>query len=756
MSDLSEIEQFRQLPIEERQKRLDRLTDEEIVALKYDWNFHSRPVQRTPQRVPPWVYWLILAGRGWGKTRVGAEWVREQTKTNELVNLIGATVTDARDIMIEGEALALDTPIPTPSGWRCLGEIQIGDQVFTEQGEVTSVTWVSAIAEGRPCYAVTFSDEETIIADADHKWLVYSFSERQYNKAPSIRTTEALTHRTRIYNQRNYTIKRPGPLAYPEKELPIDPYVFGCWLGDGTSAGGGYTTNDQEIIDEIRSAGYTVSKWNQEFQYNILGLCAPLRALGVLNNKHIPRIYLEGSIEQRQALLQGLMDTDGYIDDTGHCEFDQNKEAFIIQMWELIRGLGMTCRKSLSKTYSKDFPGASPMLRVQFSPNFPCFRLPKKLSRIRPLSKKSSWVSVTSVEPVESVPVKCIAVAADSHLYLAGKGCTPTHNSGVLAVCAKRERPVFVASKRQLQWPNGAKSLIFTADEPERLRGKQHMKFWADELAAWRYPDAWDQAMLGLRLGKHPQACITTTPRPIQTLRDLIKDDATIVTKGTTYDNRSNLAEAFFNKIIKKYEGSRLGRQELNAELLDDNPGALWHLKDIDRLRVKESTMLARVVVGIDPSVKEDGSGDECGIVVAGLGYDGEFYVLDDISLAASPNGWAKEAIDNGYKRHCADRVVAEINNGGALVESVLRTVDPNVSYEGVHASRGKKTRAEPISALYEQGRVHHVGTFAKLEDEMCQWDPELSPESPNRVDALVWAITMLAGGSKNFVFGSR
>ena len=287
------------------------------------------------------------------------------------------------------------------------------------------------------------------------------------------------------------------------------------------------------------------------------------------------------------------------------------------------------------------------------------------------------------------------------------------------------------------------------------MRGKQHEKLWADELASWRYPEAWDQAMFGLRLGKHPQACITTTPRPIQIVRDLIKDPASVVTRGSTYDNRTNLAAAFFNKIITKYEGSRLGRQELNAELLEDNPGALWKLSDIDRLRVTETPMLARVVTAIDPSVKEDGSADEAGIVVVGLGYDGELYVLDDISLAASPHGWATEAVEKGYKRHCCDRIVAEVNNGGALVESVIRTVDPDVPYEAVHASRGKRTRAEPVSALYEQGRVHHVGVFAKLEDEMCQWDPEISPKSPNRVDALVWAVTQLMGGSKKFCFGS-
>lgn len=424
---------FKKLPKPEREKRVARLSDEEILALKYDWTWNGRPDQFTPKDLPsgePWRTWLILAGRGWGKTRTGAEWVRREVKRAQLVNLIGATVNDARDIMIEGE-------------------------------------------------------------------------------------------------------------------------------------------------------------------------------------------------------------------------------------------------------------------------------------------------------------------------------------SGILAICPKDEKPVYVASKRQLQWPNGAKSLVFTADEPERLRGKQHEKIWADELGAWRYAEAWDQAMFGLRLGKYPQVCVTTTPRPIPLVKDLVKNPTTVVTRGSTYENRPNLAKAFFADIIRKYEGTRLGRQELNAELLEDNPGALWNLAQIDSLRVKDPPILLRIVVGVDPSVSAEGDKDECGIVVAGIGIDGHFYVLDDLSLSASPDGWARQAVDKGYKFNGADRIVAEINNGGAMVESTIRTVDANVSYKGVHASRGKRTRAEPISALYEQGRVHHVGIFAKLEDQMCEWDPAISTESPDRVDALVWALTELSEGKGGLAFGT-
>lgn len=328
--------------------------------------------------------------------------------------------------------------------------------------------------------------------------------------------------------------------------------------------------------------------------------------------------------------------------------------------------------------------------------------------------------------------------------------------SGILEICPKWERPVYIASKRQLSWPNGAKSLVFTADEPERLRGKQSMKLWADEVGSWRYGESWDQAMFGLRLGSNPQAVVTTTPRPTKLVKELAASNTTFVTRGSTYENRTNLAAAFFGEIIKKYEGTRLGRQELMAELLLDNPGALWHQGNIDDLRRNRAPALKRIVTAIDPSVAKFGEKDECGIVIASEGMDGHYYVLDDISGNMSPDKWARRAIDGGHKKHMGDRIVAEINNGGALVESVLRTIDLNIPYTPVHASRGKRTRAEPIAALYEQGRVHHVGMFAKLEDEMTNWDPSVDTESPNRMDALVWAISALLDPtlSNGFAFG--
>lgn len=319
--------------------------------------------------------------------------------------------------------------------------------------------------------------------------------------------------------------------------------------------------------------------------------------------------------------------------------------------------------------------------------------------------------------------------------------------SGILAICPRADRPIYKKSDRQLHWPNGARSLIFTADEPERLRGKQHMKLWADEIAAWRYPAAWDQAIFGLRLGDDPQSIITTTPRPTPLIKELIADPNTVVTRGTTYENAANLAEAFLGELIKKYEGTRLGRQELRAEILDDNPDAFWKRAMIEGARVHRVPVLSRVVVAVDPPGSSTGA--EAGIVAAGVGMcsckgrpELHGFVLDDRSLRGSPAEWGARAVTT-YHIHKGDRIVGEQNNGGEMVEHTIHTVEAHVPYKSVHASRGKALRAEPVSALYEQGKVHHVGTLPQLEDQMCQWDPSIG-ESPDRLDALVWALTDL------------
>ncbi len=316
--------------------------------------------------------------------------------------------------------------------------------------------------------------------------------------------------------------------------------------------------------------------------------------------------------------------------------------------------------------------------------------------------------------------------------------------SGLLSVHPERKRPLYEPSKRRLTWPNGVLGTLYMADEPERLRGPQHGYAWADELAAWRYPETWDMLMLGLRLGDNPRCVVTSTPKPSRLVKALLLEETTAVTRSSTWDNADNLAAPFLEKITAKYQGTRLGRQELDAELLEDNPDALWNRSMIDGARVSERPVdgFARVVVGLDPSTTA--TGDEAGIIAAGLGHDGDFYVLGDWSVQGSPAVWA-ERTRKAYNFSQADKIVYESNQGGEMVAGTLRTVDAYLPLKAIHASRGKVTRAEPIAALYEQGRVHHVGGFQELEEEMCEWT-QGDPDSPNRLDALVHALTELQG----------
>lgn len=318
--------------------------------------------------------------------------------------------------------------------------------------------------------------------------------------------------------------------------------------------------------------------------------------------------------------------------------------------------------------------------------------------------------------------------------------------SGILAICPNDERPEYKKSERKLVWPNGATSLIFTADEPERLRGKQHMKVWADEMASWRYQESWDQAKFGLRLGDNPQAVVTTTPRPVKNVIDLTKDRATHITRGTTYDNRINLAPSFFDQIVNRYEGTRLGRQELNAELLLDVPGSLWTREMIQHLPRTAAPLMRRIVVGVDPSASSQERSNEAGVVVDGLGADGSAYCLADRSAVMSPKEWARAAVI-AYREFQADCIVAEVNQGGEMVRTVIQAEDPNVPVKMVHAARGKYIRAEPISALYARGIVYHCGSFEALEDQMCTFTPDFDRSrdgSPDRLDAHVWAMSEL------------
>jgi predicted phage terminase large subunit-like protein len=324
--------------------------------------------------------------------------------------------------------------------------------------------------------------------------------------------------------------------------------------------------------------------------------------------------------------------------------------------------------------------------------------------------------------------------------------------SGILAISPSWSRPEYEPSKRRITWPNGAQGIIRSADEPESLRGPNFDAAWCDELAKWRYlQTAWDNLMLALRIGRGTKCVITTTPRPVKVLRDLVKreGDGVIITRGSTHENAANLDPEFIAEITARYAGTRIGRQELDAEILNDVPGALWGRDQLDRLRVDEVPELSRIVVAVDPAATSGEHSDETGIVVVGIDNKGRAFVLEDRSGRFQPHEWARIAI-SAYRKYQADRIVAETNHGGEMVEHTIRSVDPSVSFKAVTASRGKHTRAEPCSALYEQGRVFHVGAFLELEDQMCSFAIGAAQDHDDRVDALVWCLTELMLGEGN------
>ncbi|PPB81294.1 phage terminase large subunit-like protein [Albidovulum inexpectatum] len=324
--------------------------------------------------------------------------------------------------------------------------------------------------------------------------------------------------------------------------------------------------------------------------------------------------------------------------------------------------------------------------------------------------------------------------------------------SGIMACSPPDRRPVWEAGKRRLVWPNGAVAEVYSAHSPEGLRGPQFDAAWADELAKWpKAHEAWDMLQFALRLGTDPRQVVTTTPRNVGVLKAILNNPSTVVTQAPTEANRAYLAESFLEEVRARYGGTRIGRQELDGVLLEDVEGALWTTEILEKCRSAAPERLSRVVVAIDPPTSGHEASDECGIVVVGALTEGapsewRAWVLEDASVqGARPDGWARAAIA-AMERHGADRLVAEVNQGGQMVEAVIRQIDPVVPFRAVHASRGKAARAEPVAALYEQGRVHHLRGLHLLEEQMCRMSRQgyQGRGSPDRVDALVWALTEL------------
>lgn len=353
----------------------------------------------------------------------------------------------------------------------------------------------------------------------------------------------------------------------------------------------------------------------------------------------------------------------------------------------------------------------------------------------------SQWV----LEQVEA-GAKRIALVAETQKDL--EEVMIEGDSGILACCPKHLMPDYRKKPVSLTFPNGAIATGYNGTQPDQLRGPQFDAAWCDEIAKWRYArEAWDMLQFGLRLGNHPRQIVTTTPRPTELIKAIVsnQEGAVHVTRGSTLDNKSNLAGRFLSKIVEKYEGTRLGRQELSAEILSDMPGAIWTQSAIDTYRVAKAPDFKRIVVALDPAVTNTEESDEHGIVVAGIADDQTGYLIEDASMSGAPIDWARKVSELVHK-YAADGAVVEVNQGGDMVAHTLRTVSPNMNIIEVRATRGKHVRAEPVAALYEQGRIRHVGQYPELENQMTQFTNEgyQGDNSPDRADALVWAMTEL------------
>lgn len=360
----------------------------------------------------------------------------------------------------------------------------------------------------------------------------------------------------------------------------------------------------------------------------------------------------------------------------------------------------------------------------------------------------AEWVRAQVEGASPDAPGRARRVALVAETFDQGRDVMVMGDSGILACSPPDRRPVWEAGRRRLLWPNGATATVYSAHEPEALRGPQFDAAWVDELAKWKKAEeSWDMLQFALRLGEHPQQVVTTTPRNVGVLKAILRNPSTVVTHAPTDANRAYLAESFLAEVQARYAGTRLGRQELEGVLLEDVEGALWTTAMLEGSRVDAAPALDRVVVAVDPSVTGGAGSDECGIVVAGVVCEGppqewRAYVLEDASVRGGPVDWARAAIA-AMARHGAERLVAEVNQGGDLVESVIRQLDPLVPFRALRAGRGKGLRAEPVAALYEQGRVRHLRGLGQLEDQLCRMTVRgfEGRDSPDRLDALVWAI---------------
>jgi phage terminase large subunit-like protein len=743
-----------------------------------------------------------------------------------------------------GKDIDITTEIPTPDGWKTMFDLQVGDKVFNEKGEIVNVVWVSEIFTKNQCYKLTFSTGEEVIAGEDHQWLTSTHYDRKNANRrkkktldSSIKTTRELFLTQTQGKDTNHSIPLAQAIQYSTKELLIDPYVLGCWLGDGSKSSAQIECADIEMLKEInksysttllpssigqsKSCAYRIGEFKYYMQnktpHKASELFLQLKSMNLIKNKHIPTIYLQSDIEQRIALLQGLMDTDGCCLSTGVMEFCNSNKLLAYQVYELISSLGIKATIHQNESWLYDLQ-CSDRYRINFTTNKQIFRLQRKLNNIRQtLSFRYNNRYIQKIEKVETVPTKCIMVDGESHLYLITKSFIPTHNSfsgsaqvvkwirqgaqsiGLIGPTYSDVQDTmvpmivswflsteFLDSKHpysdfKIRLKSGA--IIYCYSSEVEKKGPNLEYLWCDEIATWcqgqpeKIQLRFEDMARAVRVGHNPQIIITSTPKTHPFFTNFQKqidnqNPKFQMIQGSMLENPT-LSREYISSEISLYGNTSRGRQEIYGDLITDNPGAYWTHQQIDALRVVDlpgpliagppksqpltndqlmgrapkptldptQPYLIRVVIGFDPSGSSQG--DECGIIVAALYSNKEAYVLRDASGSLNPNEYAK-LISDLYSYYHASTVVVETNFGGKeTFQYVLRSVNAAMKITPRHNSQGKTTRAEHISSLYSMSRVHHVGAFPFLEDQMCSFNVDYT-KSPDRLDALGLAVTEL------------
>lgn len=795
-------EKLRQMAKDEPEKLkqiLSQLTEEEAEAIIYDWEgIWARPNQLVDDNWPESVI-LFMAGRGFGKLVCNETPVLTYDRGFVAIKdlKVGDTIFDEAGkptkILKTFDALpqkAYRLHFSDGTHIDCCDEHQWVTWTHRDRKQFLRNTSAKEFPENWPSF------KGDILKP--NRYGVTKVGEY----GPKQRTTQEIVDTFRQNTKRkdlNHCIPTCSPVQIQRKPLRVDPYVFGYWIGDGTANSSSFTCDIKDqpnLVLALNKAGYKIGSNKCNKTVSALGLITDLKAIGA-ENKKIPDEYLFNSTDVRLAFLQGMMDSDGFIGYKGsHVEFCSKTEEHANAVMFLARSLGekprmYTGRATLNGTdYGVKY-------RVCWRPSKVVpFRLERKAKKCKfgeNQSLRNHHRMIVDYEEIDIKPMRCLTVDSPNSMFLVGEALIPTHNtrvgaeiirrkarnpenritivapttrdvidtcvlgdSGLMNVCPPKERPIHEPSKSRVVFPNGCVVSLMSAETPERARGDNRSHIWGDEIGSWPDKDMFDQLMLSLRKGES-KFYGTTTPRANDIIIHLYKHAVfnndppqkgkfcRIIT-GSTYDNIHNLSGAFKDTIIASYEGTRLGRQELEGVLLLDAEGALWKTDIITRQTLKEGEQvppLKRVCIGVDPAVSTGKNSDKTGIVVSGLGEDDKGYVLEDHTGQYTPEGWVKKVLQlyDVYSTECATSIVVEKNQGGMFIQEALERARPFLPVDYTFSSRSKLSRAEPIALMYEQGKIFHAKSFNDLEREMTSYEGKPREKSPDHMDAMVFSL---------------